>query len=441
MLATPRLTRLSIALACALAASHAPTAHASSTYVVARCADDGGADTLRGVIAAAASGGTIDLRGLPGADPACTNSTITLTQGAIPIAKNLTILGAGPATLSITTSGATNLFSASDASGYLAFQSITVAGAQNTSTTRGGCIYSKGEVRLDDAVVTDCGVSGYGSNSKYRPTFIGGGIYANTVRMSNGSVVSNNALTFKSYLANTVGGGVFARGLYCTDSTISGNEAVFGVGGGAAVTGVVTLSRCTVDSNLASKYGGGLAVFTGPLTIDESTVSGNAGGNGGGISSKAPLTISNSTVAFNYAAAGKGSGIYSSYDVSALSTLVARNRNQTGQNIDVALTAGNKITGSSNLITYTTAPAATGVIATTADPLLTPLGDHGGPTRTHALLTGSPAIDTGKNTKNFLQDQRGAGFARDVPTGKPDIGAYEKQAVDDEIFYDGFDDR
>ena len=135
-----------------------------------------------------------------------------------------------------------------------------------------------------------------------------------------------------------------------------------------------------------------------------------------------------------------GSGIYSNYDVAALSSIIAKNRNQTGQNIDVTVPAGKKITGSNNLIMFTSATAATGVIATTADPLLAPLGDHGGSTRTHALLAGSPAIDAGKNTKGFPQDQRGAGFAREIPTGKPDIGAYEKQAVDDEIFYDGFDD-
>ena len=36
-------------------------------------------------------------------------------------------------------------------------------------------------------------------------------------------------------------------------------------------------------------------------------------------------------------------------------------------------------------------------------------------------------------------DHRGAGFAREVPTGMPDIGAYERQLNDDEIFGNGFD--
>ena len=68
---------------------------------------------------------------------------------------------------------------------------------------------------------------------------------------------------------------------------------------------------------------------------------------------------------------------------------------------------------------------------TLADPLLGPLQDNGGPTRTHALLMGSPAIDAGNSggcTDNLgaalTSDQRGqprplAGH------GRCDIGAYE----------------
>jgi hypothetical protein len=80
-----------------------------------------------------------------------------------------------------------------------------------------------------------------------------------------------------------------------------------------------------------------------------------------------------------------------------------------------------------------------GVIATSLDPRLPPLGNHGGPTRTHALLAGSPAIDAGGNPLADTSDQRGAGFAREAPAGKPDIGAYERQPGEDEIFGNGFD--
>jgi len=60
--------------------------------------------------------------------------------------------------------------------------------------------------------------------------------------------------------------------------------------------------------------------------------------------------------------------------------------------------------------------------------MLGPLQDNGGPTFTHALLTGSPAIDAGD--PNFTPppyyDQRGPGFAR-VVNGRIDIGAFEVQ--------------
>jgi hypothetical protein len=63
--------------------------------------------------------------------------------------------------------------------------------------------------------------------------------------------------------------------------------------------------------------------------------------------------------------------------------------------------------------------------------MLGPLTNNGGPTETHALLAGSPAINTSTNpvasfTGNAY-DQRGPGFAR-VVDGVADIGAFEVQA-------------
>ena len=64
-----------------------------------------------------------------------------------------------------------------------------------------------------------------------------------------------------------------------------------------------------------------------------------------------------------------------------------------------------------------------GDLSNVADAGLGPLADHGGPTETHALLPGSPAIDAGR-----AFDQRGVrlkdgnGDMRIVP----DIGAHEQ---------------
>ncbi len=70
-----------------------------------------------------------------------------------------------------------------------------------------------------------------------------------------------------------------------------------------------------------------------------------------------------------------------------------------------------------------------------SDPLLAPLADNGGLTWTHALRSGSPAIDHG-DAGTLTTDQRGIGFAR-VLGARADIGAYESNP--DEIFGDGFD--
>ncbi len=85
-----------------------------------------------------------------------------------------------------------------------------------------------------------------------------------------------------------------------------------------------------------------------------------------------------------------------------------------------------------NLIGNTT--GASGFAATdllNVDPLLGPLLDNGGPTQTHALLSGSPAINAGEpaapTSLTFPKwDQRGAGFAR-IAVGRLDIGAFEVQ--------------
>ena len=65
------------------------------------------------------------------------------------------------------------------------------------------------------------------------------------------------------------------------------------------------------------------------------------------------------------------------------------------------------------------------------DPLLGPLRDNGGPTETHALLLGSPAIDAGScqdaGGNPVLTDQRGV--ARPQGAGC-DIGAYELVPAD-----------
>ncbi|MEL7500830.1 MAG: choice-of-anchor Q domain-containing protein, partial [Planctomycetota bacterium] len=82
----------------------------------------------------------------------------------------------------------------------------------------------------------------------------------------------------------------------------------------------------------------------------------------------------------------------------------------------------------------------TGTTADPLDPLLGELADNGGPTLTHALLPGSPAIDAGDNAKavdadgnQLVFDQRGEGFDRfsGFASLMVDMGAFEVQVPDE----------
>lgn len=80
--------------------------------------------------------------------------------------------------------------------------------------------------------------------------------------------------------------------------------------------------------------------------------------------------------------------------------------------------------------------------------MLGPLADNGGPTQTHALLPGSPAIDYGDNSycddnpgANNL-DQRGVIRPVDgdgVPGAVCDTGAFELAVQTGPMFANGFE--
>jgi cysteine-rich repeat protein len=68
-----------------------------------------------------------------------------------------------------------------------------------------------------------------------------------------------------------------------------------------------------------------------------------------------------------------------------------------------------------------------GTANTPIDPMLVPLQNNGGPTDTHALLPGSPALDKGEDANCPSEDQRGV--VRPLG-GKCDIGAFEEGCGD-----------
>jgi CSLREA domain-containing protein len=311
----------------------------------------------------------------------------------------------------------------------------TVSG--NTASNFGGGI------KADAATLSGSTVSGNHSN-------IGGGLAAGQGTLTT-SIVSGNS-------ASDGGGGINATTLTLTRSAVSGNSAS-GTGGGIFAD-TVTLTGSTVSGNNAGNNGGG--IFTGTATLTASTVSGNHAntGDGGGIHANTTATLTNSTVSGN-SAAGGGGGIWAA-GLTLLNDTVTDNSAHVGgglflpaggaSNVKNSIIAGNLVdltgagpdvsgaftSGGHNLVgdgtgatgfTNGTSGDLVGTAADPIDPRLAPLADNGGPTRTHALLAGSPAIDDGDSTGAPATDQRGVARPRDGDGNGSrlvDIGAFER---------------
>jgi hypothetical protein len=90
------------------------------------------------------------------------------------------------------------------------------------------------------------------------------------------------------------------------------------------------------------------------------------------------------------------------------------------------------ISGHNNIIMAHQAGTTVPVDTIADDPMLGPLQDNGGETRTLALKPGSPAIDKG-GTTGLSFDQRGSPR---IVGSEADIGAFEFDP--DHIFANGF---
>jgi hypothetical protein len=114
-------------------------------------------------------------------------------------------------------------------------------------------------------------------------------------------------------------------------------------------------------------------------------------------------------------------------------SIIAGNNAPGGPDISLALTSqGYNLIGDTNDITSISGDTTGNILNVL--PLLGPLANNGGPTQTHALLTGSPAINAGSNAlaSALTTDQRGPGFLRNVG-GRVDIGAFEFDGCNPDI--------
>ncbi len=265
----------------------------------------------------------------------------------------------------------------------------------------------------------------------------GGAIYsltAATLDFQNSTLSGNNS---------RLGGALLIYGLYGSGSlnvlncTVSGNVSSVSRGGGFYIFGQMSLldiRNSTFTGNVAATSGGALAfqsvggVYPNPtldINVTNCTITGNTAnsgsstiGNGGG----------------GILANGSSSG---PNNLNLVSTIVSGNVQPTGgQFNDLSIVANTTLNMTFTAIGtnkgFTHAPPD-GINKNLAygtdlklDTTLKSNGAAAGAPQTIALLVGSPAIDVGSNPALLTTDNRGTGFAREVPTGFPDIGAYER---------------
>jgi probable HAF family extracellular repeat protein len=332
---------------------------------------DNGAGSLRDTITVAGPGDTISF---------AVSGSINLASGELVIGKSLSIVGPGANLLTVSGNGTNRIFHVTNCPVLIANLRIAdghAAGGGGGIAMEGGCL------TVSNCAITGCYAQGNGVGSQ------GGGAI---------SAVNSASLT-------VIG------------STLSGNSTAF--------------------------YGGGVFLFNNSTaSMFNSTVSGNRtldGSNGdawgGGIFSAngGSADITSSTIA-NNSSVDAGGGIYHSFNgtVRLANTIVAGNTAPSGPDCQ-----GPFVSSGYNLISIAFGSTGWGGAQGdqfNLDALLAPLADNGGPTFTHALLAGSPALDTG-NSFGLTTDQRGLPRPYDSPgiANAPggdgnDIGAFEAQA-------------
>jgi hypothetical protein len=403
---------------------------AAEPFAVTSTANEG-AGSLRQAILAANSH--------PGADtiPIEVTGAIELQSALQVIFDPVAIVGPGAGQLAVRRAPALgpgfSIFGFSPDASPSSLRGLTVSWGQ--AAFGGGIRNSEGSLTLTGVVVRENEAVVEGGTDFAE----GGGVFSEGPLTLRETVIADNASRASdgTTLTAAFGGGVAALdGLVVEDSTISDNVAeasgdgsvVTAQGGGALVGTEATISRSTVGGNAVDAgggapqiraQGGGIQIFEGSLTAV--TLSGNSADSAGlalgaNLKSIQSTSVRNSIVAEPLGEAESCDGTVSSGGVN---TIVSG-----GFNLDedgsCEFEAGSDLNG----------------VAAGLDPVLK---DNGGPTPTHALLSGSIAIDRG-NSFGSSTDQRGLPRPSDFPAisnkeggDGSDIGAFELQASPDGV--------
>jgi hypothetical protein len=229
---------------------------------------------------------------------------------------------------------------------------------------------------------------------------------ANSAYKYGGVSLCGLAMTIRnsSFVANTSG----AVGISCTN------------GGALVVANSTFAANQVIAAPGTVKDAGGITNAGGDVSIVNSTFSDNVGGavaNNTHPGGQGTMTIVHATVTGGFATSGAGGvtnyqdGVLNLANTIVANSLVSADCLNLGT---IGVNIGNMVEDGS---------CGAGLAG---DPKLAALADNGGPTQTHALFVGSPAIDAAAPTWCPPLDQRGV--ARPVGAGC-DIGAYEGSKV------------
>lgn len=349
--------------------------------------------------------------------------TITLTAGLTEIRSDVTINGngstldcastvrgfiisGGSATFNLNDTTVTNCVTSpgnygAGARSY-AGSTMNINNSIFTGNVGGAIVFTDSSGTVNDSTID-------GNFTNPEPYYSAGiSVIASNVTVSNSSI-TNNVTT-----STGAGGGGFYVGSYggaselnIINSTITGNSSVQRGGGIAhfdyGVPSTINLTNVTLVDNTSDASGGGISNDTANFTISQSLISGNTNPVPGG----AEIDSTGGTVTVD-------------------------DFNMIGVN-GVANVGGVTI-GASDIVPT---ESLTDIVDTT-------LADNGGPTLTHALPMGSPAIDAVPAAScTLMTDQRGQARPQNGDgdmNADCDIGAFEvEEPFVDLIFENGFE--
>jgi fibronectin-binding autotransporter adhesin len=288
----------------------------------------------------------------------------------------------------------------------------------------------------------------------------GGGLHtagASRVDIFGGLIVGNTASSqggglwnYSTSLMILHGGTAIRNNLASGVNLTDGGGGIFNDGGRLAI------ARAEFAANATNGAGGAIHSAGGIMTIENSTISGNSANTaGGGIANFGTFTSVNNTIVLNISNASgtriSAGGVFTNLGATTTlrNTLVAGNLSETQtRGIPVPSDLGGGGSWGPSAFNLIGASNSAGTLMDGVDGNIVGMGgssfipiaeildtnltDNGGPTRTHALLFSSRAVNNGNNNLarnsagQLLQtDQRGPGFPR-VFNSTVDIGAFER---------------